>query len=310
LQALTTRAAKAGDTVVYDDGSDPAKAAALAKTADVAIVDIGYTESEGVDQPNLGYNNGVCELTCVTKPSDADALTQAVAAANKRTVVVLNTGGPAAMPWLAKVSSVLEAWYPGEEDGNAVAALLFGDVDPSGKLPITFPRSLSQLPAHTAKQYPGVNGVATYSEGLLVGYRWYDAKHLRPLFPFGFGLSYTTFHASKLRVRAAHGSVRVSYRITNTGARTGSAVEQVYVGDPRSSREPPHQLRNYRRTTLAPGHSTRVTLTLSAHAFAHWSTPARAWRVSPGCYSIRVGDSSRHTPLLATIARAGGHCTR
>ncbi|HEY2215614.1 MAG TPA: glycoside hydrolase family 3 protein, partial [Acidimicrobiales bacterium] len=195
LAALLLRAAKEGDTVVYYDGSDPQVAAALAKASSVAIVYAGYTEEEGTDLTNFDFNDAVCTVAvseCVSEPSNSDQVISAVSAANPRTVVVLNTGAPALMPWLNQVSSVLEMWYPGEEDGNAAAALLFGDVDPSGKLPLTFPASLSQLPTNTATQYPGVNGTEVYSEGLLVGYRWYDAEHLTPLFPFGFGMSYTS----------------------------------------------------------------------------------------------------------------------
>ncbi|HEY2429267.1 MAG TPA: glycoside hydrolase family 3 C-terminal domain-containing protein, partial [Acidimicrobiales bacterium] len=190
LDAIRARAAQAGDTVVYDGGGSPAAAAAVARTADVAVVYAGYSEAEGADQPNLGFNQGLaCSLSCVSVGSDSDQLIAAVAAANPHTVVVLNTGGPVLMPWIDRVAGVVEAWYPGEEDGTAAAAVLFGDVDPGGKLPITFPRSTADLPTRTAAQYPGVGGVATYGEGLDVGYRWYDAKGIAPLFPFGFGLS-------------------------------------------------------------------------------------------------------------------------
>jgi len=163
------------------DGSDLARAAAAARSADVAVVMVGDSEAEGHDRTTLALSG------------TQDALVQAVAAANPHTVVVVKSGGPVLMPWAGSVPAILEAWYPGEEEGNAVAAVLFGDVDPSGKLPITFPASDGQTPAHTPQQWPGVNGVADYSEGLDVGYRYDDGDGLTPLFPFGYGLSYTTF---------------------------------------------------------------------------------------------------------------------
>jgi beta-glucosidase len=308
LSAITTRAAQAGDSVVYNSGASPALAAAAAWTASVAIVYAGYTEGEGSDLPNLDYTNGLCELTCVTLPSNANAVISAVAAANPHTVVVLNTGGPALMPWLDQVQGVLEAWYPGEEDGTAAAAILFGDVDPSGKLPVTFPSSLAQTPTQTAAQYPGINGVMTYSEGLLIGYRWYDAKGLTPLFPFGYGLSYTTFGFSGLSLSPSSGGVHVAATLTNTGLRSGSDVVQVYVSDPPSTGEPPQQLEAFAKETVAPGGSATVSLALAPHAFSYWDTADGQWTEAPGCYTIRVGDSSAHVPLTGTVALAGGHC--
>lgn len=305
LQALTARAAEAGDTVVYNDGSNVQAAAALAKSSDVVIVYAGYVESEGTDLTNFGYDYGVCSLVCETHPDDSDQLISAVAAANPRTAVVLNTGGPAAMPWLGQVGSVLETWYPGEQDGNAAAALLFGDVNPSGKLPVTFPASLSQLPTQSPRQYPGVNGTAVYSEGLLVGYRWYDAKHLTPLFPFGYGLSYTTFRFSDLRLSPRGTSVQVSYVLTNTGSRAGADVGEVYLTDPASAGEPPEQLKGYAKTWLAPGRSQTVTVTLPASAFQYWSNHTGGWTTAPGVYTIRVGDSSVGQPLVAQTRRLG-----
>jgi beta-glucosidase len=303
LQGLTARAAKAGDTLAYNDGDDIQAAVALAKRSDVAVVYAGYVESEGVDRTSLDYDEGGCDLKCASEPSNADALISAVAAANPRTIVVLNTGGPAVMPWLNQVRAVLEMWYPGEEDGDAASALLFGDVDPGGKLPITFPKSLSQLPTQTAKQYPGVDGTAVYSEGLLVGYRWYDAKHITPLFPFGYGLSYTRFRFSAVHL-ARHGSSdTVTYTITNTGHRTGADVAQVYVRDPAAAGEPPVQLKGYRKTTLRAGQSARETIRLPRSAFRYWNVKSSSWKVAPGRYTISVGGSSANRPLAATLTR-------
>ena len=192
LQGIQQRAQAQGDTVLYADGSSQADAVAAASAADVAIVFVGAEDSEGNDRPTMSLSSGDCTLAgCQSQPVDQDALIEQVAAANPKTVVVLNTGGPVVMPWLDHVKGVFEAWYPGQEDGNAIAALLFGDVNPSAKLTETFPKSQSDLPTRTTEQYPGVNdknGIphATYSEGLQVGYRWYDAKGIKPLFPFGF----------------------------------------------------------------------------------------------------------------------------
>jgi beta-glucosidase len=303
LAAITARAGRDRDSVVYDDGTDIQAAAALAKQSSVAVVYAGYTESEGADRTNLGYDNGVCELSCVTQPANSDALVAAVAKANPHTVVVLNTGGPATMPWLHRVGGVVEAWYPGQADGDAAASVLFGDVDPSAKLPITFPRSLAQLPTRTKRQYPGVNGKASYTEGLLVGYRWYDAKHRRPLFPFGYGLSYTRFRLGHLALRRKGATVLVRFRMTDVGRRAGADVAQVYVGDPKAAGEPPQQLKGYRRVALKPGQSRLVTVRLPAGAFEQWDTGTAAWHTTPGRYTIRVGDSSRHEPLRGSVRR-------
>jgi beta-glucosidase len=202
------------------------------------------------------------------------------------------------MPWLRKVGAVVENWYPGQVDGDAIAPILFGDVDPSGHLPETFPRRLADGPLRTALQYPGVNGQVVHSERLLVGYRWYASKRIAPLFPFGFGLSYTTFRFSRLSVERAH----VSFTVTNTGRRSGADVAQLYVGDPASTGEPPLQLEGYTRVVLAPGHRAAVTIDLPRRAFAYWSTQKDRWTVAAGCYSLMVGDSSVHLPLRAHVS--------
>ena len=311
LQGITTRAQADGDTVTYTDGSSTSDAAAAAQSADVAIVVAGDSASEGQDRQSLAMSNRTCTLFGCTPASGAtpDQMIEAVAAANPNTIVVLQTGYPVSMPWLSKVKSVLETWYPGEQDGNVVAALLFGDVNPSGKLPYTFPKKMSDSPIRSAKQYPGVTrqgGVphSVYSENLLVGYRWYDAKHITPLFPFGFGLSYTTFRYSGMRVRQTANGATVSFRVTNTGARTGAEVAQLYVFDPRSAHEPPKQLKGYDKVLLQPGETQTVTLHLTKRAFAHWSVRAHAWRVSAGCYGLRVGGSSASLPLHGQVCRS------
>ncbi|MBU6411014.1 MAG: glycoside hydrolase family 3 C-terminal domain-containing protein, partial [Verrucomicrobia bacterium] len=252
---------RAGAKVKTDlaDGKDIDQAVALAKSADVAIVMVGDRETEGHDHP-------------LTLAGNQDQLVEAVAAANPHTVVVLRTGSAALMPWLDKVPAILEAWYPGEEDGHAVAAVLFGDVNPSGKLPLTFPKQLGDLPAHTPEQYPGVDGVAHYSEGIFVGYRHIDARDIEPLFPFGYGLSYTTFDYKNLRIVPSHVSladdskaaVAVDLQITNTGKRAGEEVVELYVGLPSTPAipQPPRQLKAFAKVSLKPGQTRRVRLRL------------------------------------------------
>jgi beta-glucosidase len=282
--------------VAYDDGSDLARAAEVAKSAKVAIVFVNTDDSEGRDRPSL-------EL-----PNHQDELVEAVAAANRNTIVVLNTGGPVLMPWIDKISGLIEAWYPGQEDGNAIAAVLYGDVNPSGKLPLTFPRSADEIPTSRAAQWPGVNGNSTYSEKLDVGYRWYDAHHVQPLFPFGFGLSYTTFKLSELRVTPAKlseadskMSVQVELQVKNTGKRDGAEVIQVYVEQPEENREPPRQLRAFTKVVLGAGESQSVRLSVSPRSFSIYDPDGESWKMRGGRYRIEVGTSSRDLPLQRDI---------
>lgn len=282
-------------------GSDPyAPARQAAKDADVAVVFANDVETEGVDRPNL------------TLPFDQDKLIAAVADANPNTVVVLNTGGPVTMPWLDDVRGVAEAWYPGQEDGDAVAAVLFGDVDPSGRLPLTFPRSESQAPAHTPEQWPGVDGVAHYTEGLQVGYRWYDAQESDPLFPFGYGLSYTDFRVSHVHAGPASlhegGQETVTAEVTNTGHRTGAEVVQLYVGMPAGLHEPPKQLKGFQKVTLRPGQTTTVRFRLSTRDLSYWDANAHGWVLGRGDYTAMVGTSSRDIAARErfTVRRSSG----
>lgn len=281
------------------DGKDIAKCVAAARSADVAIVMVGNHQGEGNDYPlRLGSGN--------------DALVEAVAAANPRTVVVVKSGGPILMPWAEKVPAILEAWYPGEEDGNAVAGVLMGDVNPSGKLPITFPKSDQDVPAHTLEQYPGIgekdHTVVSYSEGVFMGYRWLDAKGIEPLFPFGHGLSYTTFGYSGLKLSGttlstAAPTLTVEWEIKNTGTRNGSEVAQVYVGMPsvKGAEQPPRQLKGFARVDLEPGKSAKASVTLNARSFSFWDVNSHGWRVLPGSYVISVGASSRDIRLSGTV---------
>lgn len=312
LQAIDETALSRSDAVTYSDGSSTADAVAAASTANVAIVFAHDAESEGVDRSSLALDNsGTCTLAgCTPGTTDQDALIQSVAQANRHTIVVLDTGGPVLMPWLARVQAVVEAWYPGQQDGNAIAPILFGDVDPSGKLPETFPRSQADLPTRTPQQYPGVGGQAVYSEGLFVGYRWYYAKRITPLFAFGFGLSYTSFGLRHLKVRAAKRATAAtaSFDVVNTGHRAGAEVAELYVASPRATGEPPKQLEGFAKVSLAPGRVRRLTIGLDSRSFAYWSVRSHAWRVAPGCYRILVGRSSRDVPLSGPVAVGGARC--
>ena len=262
-----------------------AAAVSAAKSASVAVVVVSDdTESEAADRPSLNL------------PSAQDELISAVAAANPHTVVVVNAGAPVAMPWLPAVAGVLDTWYPGQTSGTALASVLFGQTDPGGHLPVTFPASLSQVPASTTAQFPGNGSTVQYSEGVDVGYRWYDAKSIAPLYPFGFGLSYTRFAFSHLSVsrQVTDGTqdVRVSAVVTNTGHRTGSEVAQLYLGDPAGTGEPPRQLAGFQRVSLAPGASARVSFVLTPQEESWWDDAANGWTQTAGQYQVFVGDSS------------------
>jgi len=257
-------------------------AARAAATAVVVVSD--DTQSEATDRLSLNL------------PSAQDELISAVAAANPHTVVVIDAGAPVAMPWLSGVAGVVDAWYPGQTSGTSLASVLFGQTDPGGHLPVTFPASLSQVPAATTAQFPGNGTDVLYSEGVDVGYRWYDARGITPLFPFGFGLSYTQFAFSGLSVShpVVNGTqdVRVSALVTNTGHRAGSEVAQLYLADPAASGEPPRQLAGFQRVSLAPGASARVSFVLTPQEMSWWSDTANGWTQTAGTYQVYMGDSS------------------
>jgi beta-glucosidase len=294
LTGIQNRVAGTGVTVTYNDGTNIANAVAAARAASVAIVFASNNYgNEGSDQPTIDL------------PGNQNDLITQVAAANPKTVVVLHTNSATTMPWLANVAGVFEGFYGGQQVGTAVARLLFGDANPSGKLPVTFPKSLADVPAHTTAQWPGNGTNVQYSEGLKVGYRWYDAQNIAPLFPFGFGLSYTSFGFSNLTVGPlTGGQADVAGTVTNTGARAGTEVVQLYVGAPAANGEPPRQLKNFQRVTLNPGQAQTVHFTVTARDLAIWDTAANAWRTPAGSYQIMVGDSSRNTPLTGTLTVA------
>lgn len=274
------------------DGSNIKAAVAAARNASIAIVMVGDNETEGRDHS--------IELL----PAQ-NRLIEAVAKANPKTVVVLKTGSAILMPWIDQVAAVLEAWYPGEEDGNAVADVLFGKIDPSGKLPLTFPRKVEDTLAAHPDQYPG-NGVTVhYNERLDVGYRAYQAHDVTPLFPFGYGLSYTTFRFSDLKtaMQPGRGHAIVSFRVTNTGKRAGAEVAQLYLGFPPipEGNEPPLQLKGFSKVRLKAGVSKTVHLQLDLRDFSCWSVSAHAWQIARGTFQVMVGDSSANTPLHASL---------
>ncbi len=269
-----------------DVSREIAAAVSAARRASVAVVFAGVSQTESVDRPSLSL------------PGDADALISAVAAANPRTVVVLNTGGAVLMPWIDSVAAVLEAWYPGQEDGTATAAVLEGRVDPSGHLPVTFPAVSNPSPVGTPAQFPGVDGTVNYSEGLEIGYRWYQDHGVTPLFPFGYGLSYTSFSLSNATVHTQRHEAVVELTVTNPGRRVGTAVIQAYVRYPDGAGEPPEQLRAFDAVPLAPQQSSRVQLALPASAFQAYLNGG--FRTVPGLYSIDIGQSSANQPIHLT----------
>jgi len=289
--------------VTFASENDLFMAKKLASSADVVIVSLTNNDSEGRDH-SLKFGE------------DSNNLVDTVAAVNPRTIVLMRTGSPMLLPWVDSVPAVVEAWYPGEEDGHAVAAVLFGDVNPSGKLPITFPKNLADLPANTPEQYPGVDGTVHYTEGIFVGYRHYDEKGIEPLFPFGSGLSYTTFEYKNLAISPENVSfagnaaptVSVEFDVTNTGKVAGAEVAELYVGLPstHSVPEPPQQLKGFDKVNLKPGETRHVRLALDARAFSYWDVKTHAWTVMPGTAKIMVGASSRDIRLDGTVAVGSG----
>ena len=307
-QGLAARAG-AGVSVRYNPGTDPVAAADAARGADAAVVVVADTASEFSDKPCIA-------LDCGRRDTIArDALIERVAAVNPRTIVVLETSAPVLTPWRDRVEAIVAAWYPGDAGGSALARVLFGDVDPGGRLPATFPRRAADLPeAGIPSRYPGVNDVVRYSEGLLVGYRWFDARRLRPAFSFGHGLSYTRFSLRALRGRAARRGVgaRLSVDVVNRGSRRGAAVPQLYLSPPgpRARNEPPRQLKGFSKLVISPGRRARARFTLDARAFSRWSSRRDRWVVIRGCHTARVGESSRDLAGRLRIAVDGARCGR
>ena len=298
---LKTIAAKApGANVQFDSGADRASASALAKQVDVAIVFAHQWTSEDMDLPNLSL------------PDNQDALIAEVAAANPHTIVVLETGTAVTMPWLQNVSGVVEAWYAGSKGADAVANILFGDVNPSAKLPMTFPRSEADLPhPQLVKPSPeerGRNAVMKtgeakptfevhYDEGLKVGYKWYDAENKPALFPFGYGLSYTTYSYSDLKIIPGS-QTTVNFTVKNTGSRAGSEIAEVYAALPAAAGEPPKRLVGWSKVRLEPGASTQVSVSIDPLYLSVFDETTDGWKLIPGSYTFMVGGSSQNLPLV------------
>lgn len=275
---------KDGVCVRYSSGADPSEAADLAAKSDVAIVFVGTSSHEGSDRGNLGLG-------------DQDALIEAVAkAAGSKTVVVAVTPGALLTPWRESVSAILTPMMPGQEYGNAITAVLFGDVNPGGKLPITFPTKENEVEFKT-KQYPGENGISVYSEKLEVGYRWYDVHKVAPAYPFGHGLSYTNFEFSGLKFSGR----TVTCNVKNTGKIDGSEAAQLYLQFPSSAGEPPKQLKGLQKLRLKAGQSAVAKFELNDRSFSIWNVDTHKWAVVPGKFVAMVGSSSRDIRLTGTI---------
>jgi beta-glucosidase len=274
--------------IAFADGSDVTAAVAAAARSHVAIVFVRQWTGEGVDVLNLSL------------PDGQDQLVEAVAAANKRTIVVVENGGPVLMPWLDRVGAVLEAWYPGQRGGAAIGRLLFGVASPSGRLPVTFPRAEEQLPSSArADAKKGRTSVA-YTEGANVGYRWFELEQEKPLFAFGHGLTYTRFAYSKLRVvGGAHPSV--SFWLTNVGRRAGIEVAQLYVSLPSGENAGARRLAGWKRVSLRPGEAKQVTIRLDPHATKIWNVERRGWEMVGGDYRVAIGSSAVDERLQGTL---------
>lgn len=296
-QGIQARVGK-GVTVTYTSAADPQAAAAAAAAADVAVVVVAAWSTEGADRANL-------EL-----PSQQDDLVTAVLGRQSKTVVVVRTPGVVLMPWADSAASIVVQWMAGQEAGHSLADILFGDVNPAGRMPLSFPKQASDIWLKGASQYPGVvNGqgqrVSTYEEGLLMGYRWFDAKDIEPLFPFGHGLSYANFSYSDLRIDGAvspTANATVSFQVKNVGAVPGQEVAQLYLGFPASAGEPPQLLRGFVRTALIqPGGTASVSLTLQASDASIWDLVTDDWAVVGGTFGVRVGGSSRDIRLQGSV---------
>ncbi len=293
--------ATASLTLVAEDNRNLATAVEAARGADAVIILAGALSSEGADQKDIGL------------PKGQDRMIQALLAANPHAAVVLKDNAAVLMPWIDAAPAVLEAWFPGQEDGAIVSQLILGLTNPSGKAPVTYPRRAEDLPLRTAAQFPGVvdGGLrrVDYSEGLNIGYRWFESNGIKPLFPFGHGLSYTTFSLRDFSVtrarKAGPGKVKVSLVVANTGRRAGAETPQVYLGLPASAGEPPKRLVAFEKVWLKPGQSRRVEMTLDPastnHPFGVFDAATQAWRTLPGDYRVMVGVSSESIAYARTL---------
>jgi beta-glucosidase len=304
LKAIAARAPNA--VVKYDSGNDSAAAAAMAKSADVAIVFAYQWEREGWD------------LTDLSLPQHQDDLIAQVATVNPHTIVVLETGSPVTMPWVKASAAILEAWYAGSDGANAVGNVLFGTVNPSGKLPNTFPEGEADLPHPTLVKPPPesehFSGPVSplqeaaglppfqidYNEGVKVGYKWYDAEKKSVLFPFGYGLSYTSYRYSGLTVTSGK-TIKATFTLANTGARAGAEIAEVYASLPASAQEPPKRLVGWSKVKLNAGEQRTVTVEIDPKYLSIFDVQKDGWALLPGDYTILVGGSSQDLPLKTVI---------
>jgi len=252
---------------------------------------VAVDSSEGVDRTDLSLG------------SDQDNLISSILAAQPNTIVVVHAPGAVLMPWANGVKGIIHALLPGQEDGNVIASILFGEVNPSGKLPFTIPAKANEIPVNTVAQYPGINNEAAYSEGLFIGYRWYDQNSVAPLFEFGFGLSYTTFSFSNLVISGSvlSGTAVVSFDVTNTGGVDGGEVAQLYLGFPSGSGEPPRQLKGFAKVYVFKGQSRNVKLPIAVDDVSIWNVGIHDWQVVRGTFGVFVGNSSRNILLRGNI---------
>ncbi len=307
LKALQAKMPNA--KIDFDPGTDPKSAANLAKNADLAIVFVSQWLSEDMDVPSLSL------------PDNQDSLIEQIASVNPHTIVVLETGTEVTMPWIDKVAGVVEAWYAGSSGHKALANILVGEVNPAGKLPLTFPRSEADLPHPDRPMIPAEsqahaadvadNGAPTssasahsgyavhYEEGPEVGYKWYEVQHKQPLFAFGFGLSYTTYAYSGLSVDSATKTVR--FTVKNTGKRAGTEIAEVYASLPKGTDEPYKRLAGWKRVTLAPGESQSISIAIDDRVLQTFDEEKNVWNMTKGEYQVMVGGSSDDTPLLASL---------
>jgi beta-glucosidase len=290
LKAL--RAKLPNTKIGFDSGTDLKSAESLAKHSDLAIVFAYQWISEDMDLPSLSL------------PDNQDALIEQVAAANPRTIVVLETGTAVTMPWLDKVAGIVEAWYAGSSGHKALANVLVGDVNPTGKLAITFPRSEKDLPHPVIPSMPhrdqALSYAVHYDEGPEVGYKWYETQHKQPLFAFGFGLSYTTYAYSDLSVDSSAKTAR--FTVKNTGKRAGTEIAEVYGRLPRGADESFKRLVGWKRVTLAPGESQTVTIAIDPRVLETFDEASDRWNLAPGSYEVLAGASSDNTPLTGSLS--------
>lgn len=292
MKAIQARVPQA--VVTYNDGIDVTAAVKLAVESDLVLVFVNQWTAESIDVPNLSL------------PDNQDELVAAVAKANAQTVVVLQTGGPVLMPWLEQVDALLEAWYPGTSGGEAIARVLFGEVNPSGHLPATFPASVDQLPRPVLDGYPEVQGArfdVTYNEGAAIGYKWFDLKGHKPLFPFGHGLSYSEFSLGNLKASVKKGLITATFAVKNTGAVAGKEVAQIYVAPVSALWESPKRLGGYQKVDLKSGATTNVSVTIDPRLLGVYESASKTWKIAAGDYKVILAADAMDQQATSVVVR-------